>query len=86
MQDIADHIPGLLIQGSSNSKLDIFIRGVGKTDFRQIGTGAVAVYRDEIYQGSPFSFISSTLDIEQVEVLKGPQGDTLGQKYYWWSD
>lgn len=68
-------VPG---RGSSNST-NIFIRGVGQPDALQTFDPAVGLYVDDVY----FSRIRGTnldmLDLERVEVLRGPQGTLYGK-------
>ncbi|MGE4323346.1 MAG: TonB-dependent receptor [Sphingobium sp.] len=55
------------------------IRGVGFNDYSLNASPTVSVYTDEV----PFSYPSFTkaasLDLERVEVIKGPQGILFGQ-------
>ena len=55
------------------------IRGIGFIDVSVAGAPAVSVYVDQV--PLPFSLMSqgATLDLERVEVLKGPQGTLFGQ-------
>ena len=65
-------------RGSSNAT-NIFIRGIGQPDALQTFDPAVGVYVDGVY----FSRIRGTqfdlLDLERVEVLRGPQGTLYGK-------
>jgi iron complex outermembrane receptor protein len=74
-------VPNLNIvqgRGSSNAT-NIYIRGVGQPDALQTFDPAVGVYVDDVY----FSRIRGTqfdlLDLERVEVLRGPQGTLYGK-------
>jgi iron complex outermembrane receptor protein len=74
-------VPNLNIvagRGSSNAT-NIFIRGVGQPDALQTFDPAVGVYVDGVY----FSRIRGTqfdlLDLQRVEVLRGPQGTLYGK-------
>jgi iron complex outermembrane recepter protein len=74
-------IPNLNIapgRGSSNAT-NIYIRGVGQPDALQTFDPGVGVYVDDVYlsriRGTQFDL----LDIERVEVLRGPQGTLYGK-------
>lgn len=79
--DLQGAVPNLNIvqgRGSSNST-NIYIRGIGQPDALQTFDPAVGVYVDDVY----FSRIRGTqfdlLDLERVEVLRGPQGTLYGK-------
>ena len=63
----------------TGSALSFFIRGLGSTE--QIATFdvPVATYVDEIYFARQSANAVSLFDIEQVEVLRGPQGTLFGR-------
>jgi iron complex outermembrane recepter protein len=74
-------VPNLNIvqgRGSSNAT-NIYIRGVGQPDALQTFDPAVGVYVDDVYlsriRGTQFEL----LDIERLEVLRGPQGTLYGK-------
>ena len=52
----------------------MFIRGVGLNDFAVLNQGPIASYVDEVYVSSNAAQIFQLLDVERVEVLRGPQG------------
>jgi iron complex outermembrane receptor protein len=70
--------PGLVFNEFNGFPL-YYIRGVG-TDFTQPGVNpAVGIYSDGIYQPFTSSQAQSLLDVDHVEVLKGPQGTLYGR-------
>jgi len=70
--------PGLVFNEFNGFPL-YYIRGVG-TDFTQPGVNpAVGIYTDGIYQPFTSSQAQSLLDVDHVEVLKGPQGTLYGR-------
>ena len=56
-----------------------FIRGVGLNDFGVLNQGPIAAYVDETYISSNAAQIFQLLDVERVEVLRGPQGTLYGR-------
>lgn len=72
-------VPGLQFSQSLFATPVFSLRGVGFYDASFAATSAVAVYVDEV--SLPFSVMTSgaALDLERVEVLKGPQGTLFGQ-------
>jgi iron complex outermembrane recepter protein len=57
----------------------IGLRGVNTTDFIYTSEPGVAVYIDDIYNGTLTASAMDLLDIERVEVLRGPQGTLFGK-------
>ena len=56
-----------------------FIRGVGLNDFGVLNQGPIAAYVDQTYISSNAAQIFQLLDVERVEVLRGPQGTLYGR-------
>ncbi len=76
--DMSSATPGLIVSGNLRSA-QIFIRGVGSEDI-SIGTeGSSAVYMDGVYLGRTEMALTDFLDVERVEVLRGPQGTLYGR-------
>jgi iron complex outermembrane recepter protein len=57
-----------------NSNLQLYIRGVGQFDFLAATDPGVGVYVDGVYYSRAMGGIFDLLDVERVEVLRGPQG------------
>ncbi len=51
-----------------------FIRGVGQTDFNFALEPGVGIYIDDVYYPTLTGSLVDLLDLERVEVLRGPQG------------
>ncbi len=72
--------PGLQIKTDDNAANPrIFIRGVGVNDFNPASASAVGIYVDGVYVSSPLAQLASFYDLQQVEVLRGPQGTLYGR-------
>lgn len=83
-QDVTDlqgAVPNLnLVQGrGSSDATNIYIRGVGQPDALQTFDPAVGVYVDDVYYSRIRGTQLDLLDLERVEVLRGPQGTLYGK-------
>ena len=57
----------------------IFLRGVGEDESRGAVEPAVGTYVDGVYYGRIVGALFDLVDLEQVEVLRGPQGTLYGR-------
>lgn len=55
------------------------IRGVGMLDYNTSTVSPIAVYSDNVVSGSANNLAANLFDLEQVEVLRGPQGTLFGR-------
>ncbi|GHF18932.1 TonB-dependent receptor [Kordiimonas sediminis] len=79
LDEISNLIPNVTIKGQNGLNSVVSIRGVGSTS-RNIGFDTrVGVYIDGVYLGQSPALNQELVDLEQVEVLKGPQGALFGK-------
>ncbi|MFG1361011.1 TonB-dependent receptor [Xanthobacter pseudotagetidis] len=64
-------------QRGGNDASVISIRGVANTAFGTDPT--VAIYRDDVFIGNDASFNLTMVDLDQIEILRGPQGTLYGR-------
>lgn len=64
---------------SASSGAIIYIRGVGQPDSNVFWDPGVGVYLDGVYIGRMQGLDFNLLDLERVEILRGPQGTLFGK-------
>ncbi len=80
--DIGNIVPNTVIQplgAGWGATMAAFIRGVGLGDNILSFEPGVPIYVDDVYVGRPQGAMFDLLDLERVEVLRGPQGTLFGK-------
>ena len=84
LDEITRFVPNLTIEnnpsfgGASNSAA-IYIRGIGQKEFLPTSEPGVGLYVDGVYIARSVGAILDLIDIERLEVLRGPQGTLFGR-------
>jgi len=77
---LAGRVPSLYVESSFGRAFPRFyIRGYGNTDFRLNASQPVSLVYDDVVQENPILKGFPMFDIEQIEVLRGPQGTLFGR-------
>ena len=77
--DIDAFVPGLVVDAAQPTQPSFRLRGVETSNFG-IGTDpAVGVFVDGVYGGRGGGVLLPFVDVERIEVLKGPQGTLFGR-------
>ena len=84
LADVAKFAPNVSFDGTaavsgSSIASTVFIRGVGQTDFTLNSDPGVGVYLDGVYIARSVGGLLDLVDVETVEVLRGPQGTLFGK-------
>ncbi len=79
--EVQQFSPNTTLQRSrgTNSTITAFIRGVGQQDPLWGYEAGVGIYIDDVYMARPQGAVLDLLDVERVEVLRGPQGTLYGK-------
>lgn len=77
--EVADKVVNLNVTRSIGGLYNYFIRGVGMDDFNLSSVPAVGIYLDDVAIQNPVLANFALLDIQRVEVLKGPQVSLFGK-------
>lgn len=64
---------------SSSATASIFIRGIGQNDPQLAADPGVGLYVDGVYSSRTIGQMLELLDVERIEVLRGPQGTLFGR-------
>ena len=67
------------VSRGTNSTLTAYIRGVGQQDPLWGFEPGVGIYIDDVYVARPQGAVLEVLDVQRVEVLRGPQGTLYGK-------
>jgi len=76
--DVAATVPGLNINSDSVGRAFVSIRGIGTALQAGVQPG-VGVFQDGVYAPQTSYVNNPTLDIQRIEVLRGPQGTLYGK-------
>jgi iron complex outermembrane receptor protein len=80
LQDLDAHVPAMTVSDNSLFDKVLTIRGVGNEAARNRSTiSGVALHLDGIFIASAAGSVLDFLDVERIEVLRGPQGTVYGQ-------
>ena len=80
--DVANQAPNVTMTPAgqaAGSAMITFIRGIGQSDFNYALEPGVGMYVDEVYYPNLTGSMVELLDIDRVEIARGPQGTLSGR-------
>lgn len=84
LDQIAKFVPNLTLEnnpsfgGASNSAA-MYLRGIGQKEFLPTTEPGVGLYVDGVYVARSVGAVLDIIDVERLEVLRGPQGTLFGR-------
>ena len=79
LADLQQQTPSLTAYNSNPRNSSLGIRGIGVSSASDGLDTSVGVYVDNVYFGRPGMALQDLIDVDRVEVLRGPQGTLFGR-------
>ncbi len=81
LADLSGMVPNFKISNdrATSQTINVYIRGVGQSDPLWGFEPGVGVYVDDVYMARPQGALLDVLDVDRLEVLRGPQGTLYGK-------
>ncbi len=77
--DLQSLVPNLSIHVGDANNAVVYIRGIGQIDSIAFFEPGVGIYLDDVYLGRAQGAFLDVVDVERIEVLRGPQGSLYGR-------
>jgi iron complex outermembrane receptor protein len=79
LQDLQQAMPSVNVAFMHARQSSLSIRGLGNNPASDGLEGSAGIYLDNVYLGRPGMAVFDLLDVEQMELLRGPQGTLFGK-------
>nr|WP_243847810.1 TonB-dependent receptor [Sphingomonas oligoaromativorans] len=79
LADLQQQVPSFTAYNANPRNASVAIRGIGVSSASDGLDSSVGVYVDNVYLGRPGMALEDLIDVERVEVLRGPQGTLFGR-------
>lgn len=82
VQDLQQVLPSVNVAYIHARQSSVAVRGIGNNPASDGLEGSAGIYLDNVYLGRPGMAVFDLLDIEQLELLRGPQGTLFGKEHH----
>ncbi|MFZ6643460.1 TonB-dependent receptor [Undibacterium sp. TC4M20W] len=80
LQQLSNEMPNVQFNDNNNSSaVQVTIRGISSDNFTEIGDTSVGLHVAGLFSPRPQGAQALMFDVEQVEILRGPQGTLFGR-------
>lgn len=79
IQDLQQLVPSTNVAYQHSRQSSLSIRGLGNNPANDGLEGSAGIYLDNVYLGRPGMAVFDLLDVEQIDLLRGPQGTLFGK-------
>ncbi|MBL4767390.1 MAG: TonB-dependent receptor [Rhodobacteraceae bacterium] len=79
LEDVGTRVPGLTVASFSIGQPTIHMRGVGSNDDGAALDNSIVMFIDDVYVGRITAISMNFFDLEQIEIMRGPQGTLYGK-------
>lgn len=79
LNDLNRQMPSLNIELANPRQVSLAVRGLGNNPANDGFESSVGVYLDDVYLGRPGMASQDLVDVEQISLLRGPQGTLFGK-------
>ena len=79
IQDLQQALPNVTSQFLHARQSSVAVRGIGNNTANEGLEGSVGIYLDNVFLGRPGQAVFDLLDVEQIDLLRGPQGTLFGK-------
>ena len=79
LEELNQHLPSTNVQFGNPRQTSVAVRGLGNNPANDALESSVGVYLDTVYLGRPGMANLDLIDLNQVALLRGPQGTLFGK-------